>query len=354
MSKRSSVIDTARGIGIVLVVFGHNWIIAHDHGALFRVVFSFHMPLFFFLAGLFLRPTEGINTFVSSRADSLLKPYLVVLGAWGVLRLIVANIPVLPYFMGVLYGTGFTIEWVPLWFLPHLFVSLLLVLALMKWATHFSSPRRFLAWSMLICLLSGWYAMTWLQAQQWQDMQPWYAKLNHLTTEFPGLPWSLDLVGISAAFVLAGFLAREAVLAFRFHWRNTTLVGAVFAACHLLYGQTMDLHMREYGNPVISSLQAVAGIYLSISLAAFIQRFESLSKGMMALGQASLFILIFHSWIEWKVFGLLQHHGIGDDVAALIALFLGVVLPALLWRYMSLFPWLAALLLPKKNKVSSS
>ena len=53
--KRSNTIDCCKGFAIILVVFGHllqrQNPITPDHNLLFRIIYSFHMGLFFFLAG---------------------------------------------------------------------------------------------------------------------------------------------------------------------------------------------------------------------------------------------------------------------------------------------------------------
>ncbi len=84
----SSKIDITKGIGIILIVFGHNWIVLHEKGELFRMIFSFHVPLFFFLSGIFLKASTQFRGFLLSRADSLLKPYFVVLAVLGALSLL--------------------------------------------------------------------------------------------------------------------------------------------------------------------------------------------------------------------------------------------------------------------------
>ena len=53
---RLEFIDVARGIGIFFVLLGHNlW--ARSRGS--AVIFNFHMPLFFFLSGLFFSPEKA-------------------------------------------------------------------------------------------------------------------------------------------------------------------------------------------------------------------------------------------------------------------------------------------------------
>ena len=54
--KRLEYIDIARGIGIVLVVLGH--CLSQLDGSLRTFIYSFHMPLFFTLAGMTHKTTE--------------------------------------------------------------------------------------------------------------------------------------------------------------------------------------------------------------------------------------------------------------------------------------------------------
>lgn len=60
-------IDIARGLGIAAVVLGHNWIVLHEKGELFRVIYSFHLPLFFFFLAYFLSRVWSGKDFCSPR-----------------------------------------------------------------------------------------------------------------------------------------------------------------------------------------------------------------------------------------------------------------------------------------------
>ena len=62
LEKRVESVDIAKGIGIVLVVMGHNDFalispFAHE------LIYSFHMPMFFFMSGMFFRPDMPFWTF---------------------------------------------------------------------------------------------------------------------------------------------------------------------------------------------------------------------------------------------------------------------------------------------------
>jgi fucose 4-O-acetylase-like acetyltransferase len=81
---RTQWVDVARGLGIILVVWGHalrahfdltkvTWAAVQD-----RWIYSFHMPLFFILAGLFLWRSigKGRSQFLKGRWFGIIWPYL--------------------------------------------------------------------------------------------------------------------------------------------------------------------------------------------------------------------------------------------------------------------------------------
>lgn len=88
MSARTEWVDYAKGIGIILVVYGHVARGVHAAGlpieeSWFRlvdsVIYSFHMPLFFFLSGLFFLASlecHGPAGMLASRLRSIAWPYL--------------------------------------------------------------------------------------------------------------------------------------------------------------------------------------------------------------------------------------------------------------------------------------
>lgn len=93
---RTQWVDVARGLGIVLVVFGHAvagvisaGLAAPDGlwSAAFYLVYTFHMPLFFFLAGLFVqaRLKSDAGGFVQTAFTRVAWPYLL----WSVIQLLV-------------------------------------------------------------------------------------------------------------------------------------------------------------------------------------------------------------------------------------------------------------------------
>jgi fucose 4-O-acetylase-like acetyltransferase len=89
ITQRTDWVDYAKGIGIILVVYAH-LLSSGYHGGLAinthffllsdSIIYSFHMPLFFFLSGLFARQSymkRGVKTFFLSKIKILGYPYLI-------------------------------------------------------------------------------------------------------------------------------------------------------------------------------------------------------------------------------------------------------------------------------------
>ncbi|MDR1895700.1 MAG: acyltransferase family protein [Prevotellaceae bacterium] len=73
MTQRIIWIDIAKGLGIFLVVVGH---VISSGNILHHWIYSFHMPLFFFLSGICLNNDRIYTGFLYKRLKSLLLPYL--------------------------------------------------------------------------------------------------------------------------------------------------------------------------------------------------------------------------------------------------------------------------------------
>lgn len=71
--ERIDWVDTLKGIGIILVILGH--VPALN---IIGYIFSFHMPLFFFISGFLFWPQKyhSFTSFLIKKAKSLLIPYL--------------------------------------------------------------------------------------------------------------------------------------------------------------------------------------------------------------------------------------------------------------------------------------
>lgn len=84
-ARHDSFIDVLKGVGIVLVYWGHS---AYWGTLVSRMIFCFHMPLFFFVSGVLFKPEriESVSCLWRRIWRSLLIPYLLFCYVGFVLR----------------------------------------------------------------------------------------------------------------------------------------------------------------------------------------------------------------------------------------------------------------------------
>lgn len=126
--KRFDYLDIAKGIGILLVVWAHIMLVGASH----RLIYAFHMPLFFFISGMLFNKDKFVSygQFLKQRAKRLFVPYVLYSVAtwcvWAAFRYL-RHDEVDSYFMPLLQtiiaqGSGeFIVHNSALWFVPCLF-----------------------------------------------------------------------------------------------------------------------------------------------------------------------------------------------------------------------------------------
>ena len=128
-STRIDWIDYFKGIGIILVVIGHNFLPPDIR----KWIYSFHMPLFFFVGGLTINPKryKDISEFTKKKAVGLLIPYVAInlctIATWVVFNKILGSseVSLSTLLYGILYANNDKIPLLcgPSWFIPTLFLS---------------------------------------------------------------------------------------------------------------------------------------------------------------------------------------------------------------------------------------
>lgn len=126
-------IDAAKGIGILLIVLGH----VVPNRAIHQFVYSFHVPLFFLLSGFTYRVKSDKKQFYLTKFKRLLVPYYIFAVVSIVIYFVMSHMIPLsgdsrigPNLLGMLYAnsnTGYMMWNRPLWFLPCLFASFLIL-----------------------------------------------------------------------------------------------------------------------------------------------------------------------------------------------------------------------------------
>ena len=293
MSPRIGYFDVARGIGIALVVLGHN-----DLGALSpffqQLIYSFHIPLFFFLSGYFINTSIPFLEFFKKRFHAILKPYL-----FTIFLIYFASVSfekmgfqtAIGRIFKSLYGSINYIDWGQLWFLPHLFLVSLYAFIFITLLNK--AKNRWVRWIVLIATLI--ISVFLLRA-----FYPFSISIFNRQYEVYGLPFSLDLVLLSGFFFILGSEFRN-VIPERIFDNWLILLGAALGLIVLnyLFPHRVDIAVRVYESLAVNTAEAILGIFLVLALSRQIEaRTGTLASLFKYLGSMSLIILIFHVPIQ--------------------------------------------------------
>ncbi len=341
---RLAWIDALKGMGIILVAAAHHPGIWAYSEALGRAIFSFNMPLFFFVTGLTLNQGMSVRA-LAARALSCLIPYFVLaLASLPMIFHLHPEVSLIDLLLGIVYGTGHTIFTVPLWFLPCLAVTLGFIYVIDRLATAIVGPTAAASAAaqllLFVMLQAGWqFAISFdYQLVQHAGWGQWLRS---------GAPWSMEVALAGASYVLLGRLftghfGSTAWVATP-QWIACALVAAVFVAMNLLLQPMIDLNWR-YDRPfAVSPLVALAGILATVLLAVSIRNRIAMWV-LRWLGTSTILILWAHATIEKSVFKLLAPSVGGLAIVASMAL--ALFLPALAALVVKRIPVLHTLITP--------
>lgn len=290
--KRVGYVDIAKGIGIILVVMGHNDFALISPFA-HKLIYSFHMPMFFFMSGIFFKPDIPFWTFVRQRFNRVLRPFLFMILFIFFTSISFSKVSILEAsrrLLKAMYGNGHYLDWVQLWFLPHLFVvglfAYLFVHAIRQ--TRLSQLR----WSILtITYVAGVFSITLFSPFEF----------NLLGKDFTvyGLPFSLDLVLVSGLFFMVAYELNRTRYASLLESRLTLFMSGLTLIFLVWYFPSkIDFNIRQFDSLPINTVEALLGILFILAMSKQIERIGGLSSVFRYVGQASLIILIFQVPIQ--------------------------------------------------------
>ena len=251
MEKRYEYIDIAKGLGMFAIVWGHICCKGWSN----CLVYSFHIPLFFFLSGMMFDENKYPNflPFIAKRAKRLLIPYVVYSVItwiiWALFSMLVHR-PVESYLNPLLQtivakgSGGFLVHNVALWFIPCLLAVEIIYYVLAKYKLGGVVLSFIIAWSSM-----------YLASIYGDDY-------NHFW------PWNLDSAFVALPFYAVGHQITKRLGLRRLQEFAENNKPMVFSACILLtvvlcylairYG-AISMGHSQFGNEYVFHLRAFIG-----------------------------------------------------------------------------------------------
>ena len=206
MQKRMNWIDVAKGICMIAIVLGHL-----NHEWINRVVFSFHLPVLFILAGYTMEEQKSSSDYLNDKFNKLMKPYILtciiiciadVIRSFlnmdysisGITNIIYRDLQRSWMASGSIqtignYDLGSGIE--AIWFLPAMFFALVFAQYILngtkEWKERFllgvilafiANAVRYFLW-LPFSILSGMFAAVFVVLGKWLKEQSVLEKCNY-------------------------------------------------------------------------------------------------------------------------------------------------------------------------------
>lgn len=303
-SQRINWIDQAKGIGILLVVIGH----MNIPQELSKIIFSFHMPLFFFISGYLYNEKKYSVNFKAvffSKSNTLLWPFITFSIYYLILSVFTNKNSIIHYFDYVDFFKGNRSLNTPLWFLTALFSTEIIFSQIIR----FFNIRKAIILILLIIVIGFFNAIFWRYS----------FFLN------------IDIALVTILFFLVGWLFKK------YNWGKTIfnkgrnmlyiLTTAIILLLTSLTNEKINILEHVYGNLILMLLSVIFGISLTILLAKQFLNFKFLRIVFEYFGKNSLIILGVHIILAPLVVSIFdQMHFRLDRVLSLGLIFLSIEL----------------------------
>lgn len=286
--ERSPWIDWMRFIGIFLIAYGHSV----QGGIVRHYMYSFHVPLFFFLQGITFnladikrRPFAG---YVKSRAISLLVPYFIFGVISTIIFLFLSKFIAFPTEMTGSFSenivdliNGYCIANRPLWFLPCAFLVSIFGYAIIRLSER--SEKRTV--SNIILLLFAILGII-------------YAYLNS-KYRFAGKEfWKSDIILSIIVFFVAGYLFQEYKMYAKV-MKMPKIITVLLAVLLMTAGFVIALYNGEikyYSGIFYNVFEFYSSAFLSVLGVCFICILLPEIKCFTAIGRITVSVLVMHKF----------------------------------------------------------
>ena len=288
-TSRLPLADILKFWGILAIVWGHTL----SGGAVRHYLYSFHVPLFFFVIGLYFKPPKmSFGGFCLKKTISLLVPYFAfaiisvlifaVLGkvASTSLGADVADFSLSTNLLEMLNGQCRANR--PLWFLPSIFVFYILCFGLTKLTEKLPNRVRTVIYVLVIICSAALCA------------------LNSAITKIDALFWKADVSVFMLCFFMIAIMIRSLLARCTANWISLLLGTSLLllGGCCAFQNSVVSYLSNNYGNVLLFYVSSVCTVLGLCFISMFIshQNIQIFNKTLVYVGQRTLPILLMHKF----------------------------------------------------------
>ena len=280
--KRISYIDTAKGIGILLVLIGHS---GYPSANLITWISSFHMPLFFILSGILFAHTSAAEKkakpFLKKKLCSILVPYI-AFSIVSILASAILDYDRFPEYLWTLLLQTISFYGISvLWFLPALFFSEVVFFFIKKYTSTKVTISITGAILLFSILGNEFYHHNFIVTETYGNQILSYLFVVCIRT------------GIALSFLASGFYLYHAVNGQKLATGNYLLLSGGFLFLNLFLGFKnggVDLNQLVFHNYLLYYLAAFCGTMFVLCLCNALPAIPPLTY----MGKNSLIIMVTH------------------------------------------------------------
>ncbi|MBR4781312.1 MAG: acyltransferase family protein [Lachnospiraceae bacterium] len=285
-NNRIEYIDTAKGVAILLVVFGHIvWDRTYDMPyaqSICNIIYSFHMPLFFTVSGICMKPSKEIsNRTVKKMARAYIVPYviwtIIYLAIFQALALLKGNESIIGLDKKLSVRAISICGLAPLWFLLALFIAELITIVI--------KPLLKKHWGCLVLIFLGGSTI---------GASFLYESLEDIDLITQNYLMGLLRILPTTFFVVFGFIIKDKIVAGNtITWQKKIIMVFILIVLHafmcIVWDETIDVHLFYLGTSWIYFFKAITGIFIILIVSQLIH-----SKLLVYLGKNTKELMILH------------------------------------------------------------
>ena len=286
---RNAVIDISKGLGIIMVIAGH---LLCPQSYLYGFIYTFHMPLFLFLAG-YVMSDKYLRSGISKRIYPLLLCYAEICLAGFLFVLVVPNGGFSVNVKNVL-SMCFVMFMPEVFFCGHLWFIMVLIMCFMLFfvVNNMFKNRLFSAGAAVVIFAA---AMLFKRLDA-------YAVIGNLRFDDP---WRICTAMVSFLFFEFGYLAKKNGIIEKIQQKSAVFSAFLLCVCAALtafafyINKVVNIVQNVFplnANPAIFILGSFSGTFMTVAAAVLLEKIGVIKKALSKYGQKSLQIYLTQNW----------------------------------------------------------